>query len=323
MIYQPIIRLISDEIITVVQTKISNGENIDEINSYVDGIDMEGIYLNCVKIISDKAVKFFEGIMNEVVTEERKETDEFLAHLDMMYSNLFVALEAMYSMVIEAAVKYCTEVNDYEDKSHRDSKRFRFNALRALHGRACQIFLEILCLIKNGLADGAFARWRSLFEVSVIAQYISENDELMAKTFYESVNNENEKYKWAGISGDLVNNKRISFKNIFDNCKFANKDEWYRQYELSCMIVHASPKGVFLRLDNPYSFDLINVGRSFHGINTVAEHAAISLNQVSCLFLSIIDTEASMCAAICINKWVNIVRKYTVQNDMDNVDTTN
>ena len=36
-----------------------------------------------------------------------------------------------------------------------------------IHGRALQQFLEIIILMKNGFADGAYASWRSVFELII------------------------------------------------------------------------------------------------------------------------------------------------------------
>lgn len=59
------------------------------------------------------------------------------------------------------------------------------------------MYLEILTLVKNGLADGAFARWRSLFELSVISNFISSNSEEVAKAYYEASEGDGKWYDWA------------------------------------------------------------------------------------------------------------------------------
>ena len=43
--------------------------------------------------------------------------------------------------------------------------------------RACQVTDEIICLLENGFADGAMARWRTLHEIAVVAVVISQHGE--------------------------------------------------------------------------------------------------------------------------------------------------
>ena len=38
--------------------------------------------------------------------------------------------------------------------------------------RGCQVSREVLMLLKNGLADGAHGRWRTLQELAVTASFI-------------------------------------------------------------------------------------------------------------------------------------------------------
>lgn len=53
---------------------------------------------------------------------------------------------------------------------------FKLDTLIAIHVRACQVANEILVLIKNGYADGAHARWRTLHELSVTFLYLYDSD---------------------------------------------------------------------------------------------------------------------------------------------------
>ncbi|MEI2273074.1 DUF5677 domain-containing protein [Sphingobacterium sp. ML3W] len=54
--------------------------------------------------------------------------------------------------------------------------QIKLDTLIAIHVRACQVANEILVLIKNGYADGAHARWRTLHELSVTFLYLYDSD---------------------------------------------------------------------------------------------------------------------------------------------------
>jgi hypothetical protein len=65
--------------------------------------------------------------------------------------------------------KYYKSFDTYQD-------HIKLDALVANHVRACQIANEIKILVKNGFADGAHARWRTLHEISVIFLYLYNSD---------------------------------------------------------------------------------------------------------------------------------------------------
>lgn len=50
-----------------------------------------------------------------------------------------------------------------------------FEGLRRLHGRACRVASEVAALLRTGHAEGAFARWRTLHEINVTMQFLSEH----------------------------------------------------------------------------------------------------------------------------------------------------
>jgi hypothetical protein len=50
-----------------------------------------------------------------------------------------------------------------------------FDVLVRLHAKACLISQEITCLLKNGFADGAHARWRALHETIITSMFLSKN----------------------------------------------------------------------------------------------------------------------------------------------------
>jgi|GEM_PF-639727 len=60
---------------------------------------------------------------------------------------------------------------------------YQFEALLHLHSRAVQVALEIHHLLKGGFADGAFARWRSLYELSITSSFIFHHGEDTAERF--------------------------------------------------------------------------------------------------------------------------------------------
>ncbi len=74
----------------------------------------------------------------------------------------------------------------FSDRLHRSKAKTglrKREALLILHLRACRTTLEILTLIENGLPDGAFARWRTLYEITVVAFFLDKHDDETAERY--------------------------------------------------------------------------------------------------------------------------------------------
>src|SRR5579864_424098 len=73
-----------------------------------------------------------------------------------------------------------TMAREWGEEAHnaelaRGNKRTRLQEiLIRLLVRGCQVTDEIICLLENGFADGAMARWRTLHEITVVAAVISQ-----------------------------------------------------------------------------------------------------------------------------------------------------
>ena len=65
----------------------------------------------------------------------------------------------------------------------REANDHAVNALRRLWGASCVVGDEILTLLRAGYGAGAFARWRSLHELSVVALFIGEHGEQVAERY--------------------------------------------------------------------------------------------------------------------------------------------
>lgn len=70
----------------------------------------------------------------------------------------------------------CEEIGSNANLSARQagmaSRRKLIETISRLHARACQTAREIHCLLLNGFASGAMARWRTLHELAVVSAFI-------------------------------------------------------------------------------------------------------------------------------------------------------
>lgn len=302
--------LFSESYLNTIKDTLDKADNDDEKEKIIEkftNIDLNKIYMEFVNEISSDTLSYLKSTMYEEVMRFRTVDMEFNARLEQKWYKAFVASEAMYILVSDAAQMYLDYVKVIDEKQ-KEPKQWTFLALRNIHGRAMQIFLEILTLMKNGFADGAYARWRSMYELFITASFILQNGEKTAKSFYESSEGE-DRYDWAKASSILKNKQgHIKFDDIRRNCN-VNTNKWKNEYNLANKIVHPSSQGTFRRLCNMGTVDVIPIGKSDYGLMTPGEHSAITLAQISSLFFTIFPNGDILVQLKIILEWIDVIRE--------------
>jgi len=171
-----------------------------------------------------------------------------------------------------------------------------FEALIYLHARGVQVAREIHKLLKSGFADGALARWRLLYELSITSTLIKKYGQNTARQFFhfqiieeynflkvyqeytdrldlEEIEAETvESLK--GKKNELVDRYGSDFNDVYGNgwlksvydgngnltlrkmAKLANLDHYYPYYKLACTTIHGGVKGTLDRVGSIKFHDL-------------------------------------------------------------------
>jgi hypothetical protein len=61
----------------------------------------------------------------------------------------------------------------------------KFSAMTMIHDRSCRTALEIICLLRAGLPDGAQARARTLHELFVVSTLLKDNDAKLSEKYLD------------------------------------------------------------------------------------------------------------------------------------------
>lgn len=252
-----------------------NEESEDVISELID--DARKVYLHSIY-----------DSMYHIVHDRRLEDAGFNNSLEQKWGDVFVQLEAFRWFNIELAEEY-QELLSKQDPKQLQEKYYRNIVLREIHGRACQIFLEITCLLKNGLADGAFSRWRSLYELAVVANFIRNDDETVAKAYFDSADSNDTQNEWARASSRFTLVNRITFSALQDKVGYDKESVWNKQYKLANCTVHSGSQGTFKRISLSETPQAILAGKSDYGIHLPAEHAVISLAQIMGYWISLFE----------------------------------
>lgn len=70
-----------------------------------------------------------------------------------------------------------------EISSEQEELPATLDALVGLHVRGCRVAREVQCLLQGGFPSGALSRWRTLYELSVVAAFLAEHGDEVAERY--------------------------------------------------------------------------------------------------------------------------------------------
>lgn len=148
--------------------------------------EAEGMLLRLMESMPDVIDKTATTIAQSILkTLKQKWPEEYLLQ-KAEFSTFRQSLEnrwgeplGMLRMLLTMSREFGSEI----EKIRPTKKSHLNNALLRLHVRACQVVAEIITLLENGYADGAMARWRTLYEINIVMTLISEYGEQLAERY--------------------------------------------------------------------------------------------------------------------------------------------
>jgi hypothetical protein len=250
---------------------------------------------------------------------QRRELGDFRKRLRESWGD---GLEKL-RMLITIAREYGSEVNNSVGRAGGGESPKAFAILIKLHARSCQIAEEIVCLLSNGFADGAMARWRTLHEVAAVGYLIHRYGDELAERYEHHQIVESRKAAIQFQQHQKRLGQRPFFKRILKKIEtdrasvlatygpdFANPQGWAAKhlgkrnpsiadiqeaagidhlgpyYRMASHNVHANPKGVFFKLGWIGKTDTLLAGPSNAGLADPGHATALSLVQMSSLLLN-------------------------------------
>lgn len=115
----------------------------------------------------------------KILSDHREDYAAFKTRNFQTWKRSFDHLELMCSIARELGEGHGKSIQE----SNPEANNSVMAALAQIFPRALLVLEEILCLLKGGFPDGALARWRSLYELSVTAKYISTYGEDIANLY--------------------------------------------------------------------------------------------------------------------------------------------
>ena len=124
-------------------------------------------------VMADKTRKLVEGLQEHttsIIRDEREEQRQLEQRVSEEWQEPLDLLNALIALA--KGVR-----SNFDDQFLEDAVRsdgIVFVTLAIVHAKACQVSSEILVLLRSGLADGAYARWRTLYELSAVGLFIKK-----------------------------------------------------------------------------------------------------------------------------------------------------
>jgi len=296
------------------------------LHDLIEKFGEEKVTKNLDKLINNSLPEVAQLIRNSLKDSSRDMLDEhrlrrisFESRLLLRWRKPINLLRALQVIALESGEEFNKEMNT--DVVNDESDKIK--ALISIHARACRITDEILCLLRGGFPDAAFARWRTLHELSVISFFISKNDNELSQRYldysvidsYKEMEGYNShqntlglepldeetieslerkknnlviKYgrnylKKYGWAANVLSDNNPTFKKI-EEC--IGLDYLRPYYKLACNNIHSGAKG------NLYNLGLIKnygsvllCGSSNYGLAEAGQNTAISLHQICTVLL--------------------------------------
>ena len=140
------------------------------------------------EILEEASIDSAKGVVKNLINnfpEEKTHEDIELYGFRMRLSLRWGKVLDLFQVLLMVSSDLFDEMARSLSKSKARKGVLLREALGGIHARALRTARAILVLLQHGMADEAYARWRTLYELSVIADFISNHGEEAAIRYME------------------------------------------------------------------------------------------------------------------------------------------
>lgn len=303
-----------------------------KVNIHLSGTDLDLAVEDITSAIETASQDFINSLSEASLRSVLKDPAARLLHLKNERDAFMRRLELTWAepfKLLDIHVALCREIgeirNDWLRRQRRRSKDIAVvDVVTRLQGRSVQVAGEVQALLRNGFADGAMSRWRTMHELTVTAMLIAERSPDVAERYIAHVGADSfkaarqyqrfatvlqhrpisarDQKRLDALAVDLERKYGKPFLNDYGwaadtlsnpNPTFASieaavdLDRLRPYFKLASNTVHAGAKGTFFRLGVLGDQDGILAGASNVGLQEAGRLAALSLAQITTVLLLI------------------------------------
>lgn len=309
--------------------EITNRHNV---SIHLDGTDVEQAIEGITSAIEAASEDIFGALSETAMQNVLKDPAASLLYLTNERNAFMRRLELTWAepfKLLDIHVALCQEIgevrNDWLRKRRRRAKDIAVvDVVTRLHGRTVQVAGEVQALLRNGFADGAMSRWRTMHELTVTAMLIAERGPDVAERYLahvgaDSIKAARQYERFAAVlqhrpisardqkrlDALAVNLERKYGKPFLNDYGWAaatlrnpnptfarieaavDLDRLRPYFKLASNTVHAGAKGTYFRLGVLGNQDGILAGASNVGLDETGRLTAFSLAQITTVLLLI------------------------------------
>lgn len=190
---------------------------------------VEDLVPKMLKKVAQATYLGYQRNAEEGRVEHNRQVDRFKSRLARSYGAAFRSFGRFQIASINTGQSFLSDLAT-KGGLRQTAKRI---ALLRLHHRACCVSVEIESLLQSGLGDGAMARWRTLHELCVIAVFISQNSNDVARRYlrHEQVDRAKIERLFTRLAGEelgqideITTSLRATYgKGFTEDCGWASK----------------------------------------------------------------------------------------------------
>lgn len=289
-----------EEILEMVENKLKESGSSTDYGTIIDLAS---------KVLIEDTLSHEKETVDKVISEN----DAFTKRNRERWSLGFQKLHALREVSLQAGMNFQKQFLEY-DQYQTDEL---LGVLMRQHAHACRISGEIIHLLEGGYPDAAVARWRTLYEMVVTCLLIKMYGRDAAVDYIKygvvkNVEGINEHKKTANEMGvetfsqedvDFANSQKQEITEGDPSWHWARKyagvskidklrehvglDKWSYNYKLASRNIHSD----YFEMSCLYAMseaksDMLLVGQSNFGLTEPAHFTAISLAQITSIFLT-------------------------------------
>jgi hypothetical protein len=294
----------------------AEGEEITRAVDHFLNVDLPALVDDFAVRIAKQTLRDLKGRWPEEQRLQQADISGFRTRMEETWGVPLAKLRMLLTIVRE----WCGEAHQAANQAVPPAQSRLMKLMVRFLVRSCQVTDEVICLLENGFADGAMARWRTLHEIGVVAAFIGKYGADVADRYaaHQAVESRRAMRKYNDCYKDLGYRrlgaraeKRIekrfqaaigqygaSFKGDYgwaahhlkkSHATFADLEAdvgygWMRaHYQMGNDNVHAGVKSMYARLGLLTDYDSLLAGRSNAGLTDPAQNAAHTLTQIAVL----------------------------------------
>lgn len=153
--------------------------SIQEILKQIENLPPKKFEKAILKISDDIATEIEKDLISrapKMLRQSRRDASKFESRNFSRWRPAFDLIETLWVC--------CEEIGRNFNQCFRPeaiaNQDFVFEAITAIHAKSLLVLSEMICLMKGGFADAALTRWRTLYELNVVAILIAQEGQDLA-----------------------------------------------------------------------------------------------------------------------------------------------